>query len=631
MSVRVHSPVFLVGPPASGTDLLFDALTRAEGLMFPKPTKQPFTDALADLEPVAPGRDSHRLIAADATAEVADALLEEIASSVADREGREPEREGPAIRLLDRTPRNSLRVPFLDALFPDAIFAYIHRDPRESLPEVLSAWQSGRFVTNAKLPGWPGPAWTLPLVPGWRDLAGRDLPEIVAAQWSTVAAVLLDDLEALPPERWCVTDHALLLDDPRPELERLCAFLGLSYDQALLTPFELARHGRAVASEQKRAKPQPEVEAVFGRTEAAAARARDLLGETGARRRRAAATAKGESPLRSVHTGSFPALLERTGGSLLVSTYQTGKLVCARTGGDGLNTHFRDFEKPMGLAVANGRFALGTRSEIWDFRDMPEVAKKIDPPGSHDACYVPRNRHVTGDISIHEIGFGRDGLWIVATAFSCLATLDADHSFVPRWTPPFVSELAAGDRCHLNGMAIVDGVPSFVSALGATDEPGGWRENKATGGVIIDVASGETVLSGLCMPHSPRVVDGRLVFLQSGKGELCRADLATGEVETVAELPGFTRGLEIVGPLAFVGLSQIRETSTFGNLPLVERVDERLCGVWAVDLESGRIVGFLRFEDLVQEIFDVALLPAVRFPEVAEMGSSAVTRSFSLP
>jgi uncharacterized protein (TIGR03032 family) len=631
VSVRVQSPIFLVGPPASGTDLLYDALTRAEDLWFPKPAMQPLADALGGLEPVGPGRDSHRLIAADATPEVGAALREEIAASVVDREGREPERGAPPIRLLDKTPRNSLRIPFLDAIFPDAVFAYVHRDPRESMADLLAAWRSGRFVTQARLPDWPGLRWSLPLVPGWRELAGRELPEVVAAQWSTIAGVALEDLEALPPERWAVTDHALLLDDPRSELERLCGFLGLPYDQALLTPFEMARHGRAVAGEQKRSRPEPEVEAVLPATEAAAVRARDLLAETGARRPRAAATAKGESPLRSVHTGSFPDLLARTGGSLLISTYQTGKLVCARNGGAGLNTHFRDFEKPMGLAVSNGRFALGTRTEVWDFRDMPDVAKKLEPPGSHDACYLPRNRHVTGDVAIHEIGFGRDGLWIVATAFSCLATLDASNSFVPRWMPPFISELAPGDRCHLNGMAIVDGVPRFVSALGATDEPGGWRENKAAGGVVIDVASGETVLSGLCMPHSPRVVDGGLVFLQSGKGELCRADLDTGEVETIAELPGFTRGLEIVGPLAFVGLSQIRETSTFGNLPLVGRVDERLCGVWAVDLESGNIVGFLRFEDLVQEVFDVALLPSVRFPEIAEMGSTAVSRSFALP
>jgi uncharacterized protein (TIGR03032 family) len=469
------------------------------------------------------------------------------------------------------------------------------------------------------------------LIPGWQELAGRELPEIVARQWTTTAGIVLDDLEALPPERWAITDYARLLDEPREELRRLCQFLGIRYDQALLSPLELARHGQAQLAEKQRNEPGPEVTGVLSQTDELAARAGEWLGDTSRSRARAAATAQGDSPLRSVHTGSFPDLVARAGGSLLVSTYQTGKLIVARNDATGLNTHFRNFDKPMGMAVAPGRFALGTRTEVWDFRNMPEVAPKLEPQGTHDACFLPRNRHTTGDIAIHEIAFAQGELWAVATAFSCLATLDAQHSFVPRWKPPFISELGPGDRCHLNGLAIVDDAPKYVTALGTTDEPGAWRERKADGGVVIDVPSGEIVLSGLSMPHSPRLVNGRLVFLQSGKGELCSADLQTGEIETIAELPGFTRGMEILGPVAFIGLSQIRESSTFGNLPLVERLDERVCGVWAVSLESGQTVGFLRFEDFVQEIFDVTLLPGVRFPEIAEPGSTAVSTSFALP
>jgi uncharacterized protein (TIGR03032 family) len=133
------------------------------------------------------------------------------------------------------------------------------------------------------------------------------------------------------------------------------------------------------------------------------------------------------------------------------------------------------------------------------------------------------------------------------------------------------------------------------------------------------------------MPHSPRWHDGRLWVLESGRGELCTVDLETGRSETVVELPGFTRGLAFAGNTAFVGLSQIRESSTFGDLPLVERLEERLCGVWAVDVERGAIEGFLRFDDLVQEVFDVALLPGKRYPEIAEPGSTAVASSFELP
>ena len=150
--------------------------------------------------------------------------------------------------------------------------------------------------------------------------------------------------------------------------------------------------------------------------------------------------------------------------------------------------------------------------------------------------------------------------------------------------------------------------------------------------MLIDVESGETVLRAACRCRTRRAgTTGRLWVLESGKGTISVADLDAGTVETVAELPGFTRGLLFAGGLAFVGLSQVRETATFGGLPLMERLDERLCGVWVVNPISGEIVGFLRFEELVQEVFDVQLLPGVRFPEIAEEGSDAATNSFMLP
>jgi uncharacterized protein (TIGR03032 family) len=378
-----------------------------------------------------------------------------------------------------------------------------------------------------------------------------------------------------------------LLAAPADELRRICAFAGVTYDQALLTPIEAARRQGSAGS--------PEW-------------------------------------LASVSTATFGQALAAAESSLLVSTYQTNKLVCARMPADGgLNTHFRDVDKPMGIAVGPGRFALGTRTEVWDVRDMPEAAAKLEPAGAHDACYLPRNRHVTGDIAVHELAFAGGELWLVATAFSCLATLDADHSFVPRWAPPFITTLVPEDRCHLNGMAVVDDRPAYVTALGRTDEPGGWREGKAKGGVVLDVASSEVVAQGLSMPHSPRWYGGRLWLLESGRGSLCTVDIASGSVHTVCELPGFTRGLAFLGDIAFIGLSQIRESSTFGDLPLTHRLRERQCGVWMVDLRSGEIAGFLRFEDLVQEIFDVAVLPGVRFPEIAEAAGPTVASSFVLP
>jgi len=162
---------------------------------------------------------------------------------------------------------------------------------------------------------------------------------------------------------------------------------------------------------------------------------------------------------RYTQSDSFVALLQQLGASLLVSTYQANKLLAVRASGNGLSTLVRTFDKPMGLAVDGSRLALGTRKEVWLLRNAPDIAPQVEPIGMHDACFLPRSCHVTGDIGIHEIAYARDQLWIVSTRFSCLATLDPDYSFVPRWRPPFISALAAEDRCHLNGLALVDGHP----------------------------------------------------------------------------------------------------------------------------------------------------------------------------
>ena len=336
--------------------------------------------------------------------------------------------------------------------------------------------------------------------------------------------------------------------------------------------------------------------------------------------------------LRSVHTSNLPVLFDQAGCSLVVSTYQAGKAIVVRNDAGTLNTHFRAFAKPMGIVADSARLTIGGTNTVWEYRNMPALAQKLEPPGTHDACYVPRRIHVTGDIDIHELARDRDGeLWIVNTRFGCLCTLDADHSFHPRWRPAFVSALAPEDRCHLNGLAIVDGRPRYVTALGMTDTAGGWRANKASGGILIDVESNEILLRGLSMPHSPRWYRGKLWILESGQGPLAVVDLARGTWQTVAQVPGFTRGLDFVGPLAFIGLSQVRESAVFSGIPLVERLSERTCGVWVVNIDTGRTVGFLRFEAGVQEIFAVQALRGIRFPEILGWNDPRLAHSYVLP
>jgi uncharacterized protein (TIGR03032 family) len=336
--------------------------------------------------------------------------------------------------------------------------------------------------------------------------------------------------------------------------------------------------------------------------------------------------------LRSVHTTSLPDLFERLHISLVISTYQAGKIILARSDGGVLNTHFRSFAKPMGIAANCDRLTVGGANTVWEYRNVPAVARKLAPLGKHDACYIPRRLHVTGDIDIHEMAYDQHGeLWVVNTRFCCLCTLDADHSFSPRWRPSFVSALAPEDRCHLNGLGMMNGRPKYVTALGTTDAPGGWRVDKANGGVLIDLDTNDIVLRGLSMPHSPRWYEGKLWFLESGQGSLAKVDLQARRSETIAQLPGFTRGLDFYGPLAFIGLSQVRDSAVFSGIPLVDRLQERTCGVWVVNIETGETLGFLRFEDGVQEIFAVQVLPGIRFPDVLEWGDAQLAHTYVLP
>jgi uncharacterized protein (TIGR03032 family) len=331
-----------------------------------------------------------------------------------------------------------------------------------------------------------------------------------------------------------------------------------------------------------------------------------------------------------VHTASFPPLMRQLGISLLVTTYQAGKLVIVRADGDHLNTHFRAFPSPMGLALAGDRLALGTHRQIWEFHNVPAAARKLPPAGRHDACFLPRCCHVTGNVQVHEMAWADDELWFANTRFSCLCTLDRNHSFVSRWRPPFVSALTPEDRCHLNGLGLVDGQARYATALGATDAPGGWREDKAKGGVLIDVLSGETVSHGLSTPHSPRWHAGKLWLLESGTGSIGIVNPNSGRYESIAELPGFTRGLDFHGRFAFIGLSQVRETAVFSGIPITERLTERTCGVWVINLETGQTVAFLRFEDALQEIFAVQVVPGRRYPDLNNDDPAVLDDSFVL-
>ena len=333
----------------------------------------------------------------------------------------------------------------------------------------------------------------------------------------------------------------------------------------------------------------------------------------------------------SQHTQTFPQFLTQMGMSILVTTYQAGKLISLRAQDNVLNTHFVDMEKPMGVALQGSHLVVGTGPQVIHYYNMPDVGSKVLPANTHDGCYLPRSTHITGDIDIHEMGFTDDKeLWLVNTKMSCLCTLDPEYSVMPQWRPPFITGYDLTDRCHLNGLAMRDGEPKYVTALGTTDTAGGWRKDKAAGGMLMDITDNRMIASGLSMPHSPRWYQDQLWVLESGAGSLAQVDEATGELTTIVELPGFTRGLDFIDRYAVIGLSQVRETAVFAGLPLTERCDERQCGVYVVDIVEKEVVAFLVFSGEVQEIFAIQILPA-RSPALLDLADPLLRTSYALP
>lgn len=332
----------------------------------------------------------------------------------------------------------------------------------------------------------------------------------------------------------------------------------------------------------------------------------------------------------------FPDWLAATGGAIAFTTYQAGKLFFLGIKNDGrLSIFERTFARSMGLAVsADGRtLALATQYQIHRF-DNVMLAGQVSTDGS-DAVYAPHVGWVTGDLDAHDVGFGTDGRPLfVNTLFSCIATVSDKHSFKPVWKPAFISRLAAEDRCHLNGMALENGELRYVTAVARSDVADGWRDRRVYGGIVIDVESQEIVAQGFSMPHSPRLHQGRLWLLNSGAGEFGFVDLKSGRFEAVAFCPGYARGLAFYGNFAIIGLSLARESGTFSGLPLEEALQARgatpRCGLAVIDLSRGDMVGWVRVEGVVHELYDVGLLPGVRRPSLIGFKSDEVRYLISI-
>ena len=319
--------------------------------------------------------------------------------------------------------------------------------------------------------------------------------------------------------------------------------------------------------------------------------------------------------------------------SLAFTSYQTGQLFLVGVGADGtVSFNQQSFVRAMGLFHQPGRLYLGSQFQVWRLENILRPGELGD--NAFDAVFTPRNAQTTGDIDIHELAVDHEGKVVfVNTRYSCLATLDLVHSFRPIWRPPFISRLAPEDRCHLNGLAMAEGGARYVTAVSRSDLLNGWRGRRADGGVLIDVRSGDVVVDGLSMPHSPRLLDGVLWVLDSGRGHILRIDPRTGRREEIAFCPGFLRGLAHHDGYGVVTVSKPRD-GAFEGLALQDTLrakdGEPWCGVLIVDLSRGNIVEWIRLEGEITELFDVAVIPNVVCPMSLGVATLEIQTTVSL-
>ena len=317
--------------------------------------------------------------------------------------------------------------------------------------------------------------------------------------------------------------------------------------------------------------------------------------------------------------------LARQNISLAITSYQSGLLYCiGRNAEGGINVHQAPMPKPMGLCLdGNTGLTMTAGYQIMQFENVLEPHQRIND--TFDACYVPRRVHVTGSLDAHDVGLDSDGRVIfVNTRFNCLATTSPRHSFEMVWKPAFISALVDEDRCHLNGLAMEDARPRYVTAVSRSDTINGWRDRRADGGIVIDVDSNEIICEGLSMPHSPRVYRGELWVLNAGTGDLGvvkRPESGKGKGMGIFEprvfCPGFLRGLSFFGNFAFVGLSKPRY-ERFEGLALDQRLrdadSEPWCGVQIIDLSSNSCVDWFRIDGAVAELYDLEVMPGRSWP-----------------
>ena len=322
-------------------------------------------------------------------------------------------------------------------------------------------------------------------------------------------------------------------------------------------------------------------------------------------------------PFKMGYSASFANLLYQLKITLAFSTYQAGKVIFISSLNEQEVMQLpRNFKKPMGIAVDDNQLAIASMREVHLFINEPSLSSTYPKmPAFYDGMYAARATYYCGECDMHDLAWIDDKLIAVNTHFSCISEIGRNFSFVPIWQPHFITELQPEDRCHLNGLVVINNKPKYVTALGQSNEERGWKTNLANGGILMDIETNEILLDDLCVPHSPKMIDGKLYILESGKGTLSVYDPETKIKEEVLNVGGFGRGMAEISGYLFICLSKLRKnSSSFGKLPVSEM--EYLPGIVVYHLPSKKFVAELRYETSVEEIYDLQIITNARRPGI---------------
>lgn len=314
-----------------------------------------------------------------------------------------------------------------------------------------------------------------------------------------------------------------------------------------------------------------------------------------------------------------PELLYKLQATIAISTYQAGKLIFLSAGDpERLIQLPRTFPKPMGIGLSSDgqKLALAVRDRVIVFYNSRELAWHYPKkPATYDALYLPRVVYLTNPLDIHDLDWVGGDLMAVNTMFSCIIKLTDSYNFEVVWKPPFIDRIASEDRCHLNGMAIEDGQLRYVTAFSTTNTPMGWKKTIPDSGVVMDIETGDIVAEKLAMPHTPKIVEGRLLILLSATGQLVEVDRKSGAVTEIRRIQGFVRGMAYHREYLFIGHSRLRKrSSSFGKLELP--YEKSKAGITILHLPTGAIAGQITYEQSVDEIYDLRVIPMLIRPNI---------------